>query len=69
MTRTYNMANGELLQQQHKAYATKMPERHPVDISYTATQLQEVTLEAEQRVDGMPADLAQVAIDQFLDRQ
>ncbi|MEJ1296219.1 MAG: hypothetical protein RPU63_01875 [Candidatus Sedimenticola sp. (ex Thyasira tokunagai)] len=69
MIRTYNMANGELLQQQYKADATKMPERHPVDISYPTTQLQEVILESEQRVDGMPADLAQVAIDQFLDQQ
>ncbi|MES9904842.1 MAG: hypothetical protein ABW168_19475 [Sedimenticola sp.] len=70
MIRTYNMANGRLLnQQQHQANAPKMPERHPADISFPSTQLQEIPLEAEQKNGTMPADLAQVSVDRFVDRQ
>ncbi|MES9856539.1 MAG: hypothetical protein ABW166_08060 [Sedimenticola sp.] len=69
MIRTYNLANGELLQQQYKADAPKMPERHPMDISFPSTQLQEVPLETEQKAGGMPADLTRIAVDHFLDRQ
>lgn len=69
MIHTFNMANGELLKQQHDAEAPKMPERHSTDISFPTTQLQEITLETEQKVIGIPADLAQVSVDRFLDRQ